>query len=441
VRYWQLLATVDFLQNFQKIKSARRIDFETIELLLDGEFYLYISLNKENPTLFSSPKQLSKTISDAPFDTVLERRFSRGELEVSIVPNDKILLVKSTLKGAYKQSSSILRVEFIKRNPNAIIIDEQGIVLEAIKHSSKKLSGREISSGKKLDPLPSPEISFDATIKEVFEPQKWLLDIYIDAKKRQLEQKKRVALKRVEKKVSKLKTILNSLEKESTLQSEAMSLNKMAQAILQNLDKIELHAKNIKLPTYEGEMVDVEIPPISKTPTHAANLLFTKSKKLQKKAKNIHLQREDVLSKIEFNSKIMQNIEKSENIDEVEIYLPKKGRQAKKEGNLFEQFYKEGYTIVVGRNQSENKKLLENAKSEDIWFHIRNIPSSHVIIKADKRAIPQSVIETAAKICVDFGVDKVGDYEVDYTKRKFVKLKEGANVVYDKYKTLQIQKE
>ncbi|MFP4486789.1 MAG: NFACT family protein, partial [Campylobacterales bacterium] len=237
MRYWQLRSIVGFLQNFKKIKQARRIDFETIELLLDRDFILYISLNKDNPALFSSPHRLSKTISDAPFDTVLEKHFSRGELDVSMVQNDKILLITSTQKGAYKRSSTTLRVEFIKRNPNAIILDEQEYVLEALRHSSKKLSNREVSIGKKLEPLPPPTTTFNAKIEDGFDPENYLLQVYLDARERKLEQKKTTAIKRVDKKISKLQEILDALKDESKLQSEAAILNKMAQAILQNLDK------------------------------------------------------------------------------------------------------------------------------------------------------------------------------------------------------------
>ncbi|MDY0195946.1 MAG: hypothetical protein RBR33_07810, partial [Sulfurovaceae bacterium] len=71
----------------------------------------------------------------------------------------------------------------------------------------------------------------------------------------------------------------------------------------------------------------------------------------------------------------------------------------------------------------------------------QGIPSSHVIIKTDKQSIPQSVIRNAAKLCVDFSTDKAGEYKVDFTKRKFVKPGEDANVLYNNYETIIITKE
>jgi predicted ribosome quality control (RQC) complex YloA/Tae2 family protein len=74
-------------------------------------------------------------------------------------------------------------------------------------------------------------------------------------------------------------------------------------------------------------------------------------------------------------------------------------------------------------------------------MHIRDVPSSHVIIRTDKQNLPDSVLKSAAKLCVDFSVKSPGDYEVDYTKRKFVKVQEGSNVLYNKYDTIRITKE
>jgi len=96
---------------------------------------------------------------------------------------------------------------------------------------------------------------------------------------------------------------------------------------------------------------------------------------------------------------------------------------------------------MVGRNSKENIELLKEAKANDIWMHVRDISGSHVIIRTDKQNLPDSVIESAAKLCVDFSTQMAGNYKVDYTKRKFVKITEGSRVEYDKYKTISVLKE
>ncbi len=44
-------------------------------------------------------------------------------------------------------------------------------------------------------------------------------------------------------------------------------------------------------------------------------------------------------------------------------------------------------------------------------------------------------------MCGFFYWEMAGDYKVDYCKRKFVKIQEGSNVEYDKYKTITVRKD
>lgn len=67
------------------------------------------------------------------------------------------------------------------------------------------------------------------------------------------------------------------------------------------------------------------------------------------------------------------------------------------------------------------------------------MPSSHVIIKTDKANVPQSVLDFAAKICVEFSVTKKGTYLVDYTQRRNVTIVNGANVTYVDYQTMHFE--
>ncbi len=106
-----------------------------------------------------------------------------------------------------------------------------------------------------------------------------------------------------------------------------------------------------------------------------------------------------------------------------------------------ELFWIDGYKVLIGRNSKENREVLKMAKANDIWMHVRGIPSSHLIIKTDKQRLPKDVIAKAGKLCVDFSIKRAGDYEVDYCKRRFVKIQEGSNVEYDKYQTITVRKD
>ncbi|MBF0983864.1 MAG: DUF814 domain-containing protein, partial [Campylobacter sp.] len=98
------------------------------------------------------------------------------------------------------------------------------------------------------------------------------------------------------------------------------------------------------------------------------------------------------------------------------------------------------YKISIGRNEKGNVWLLKNSKKDDVWMHLKDLPSAHVIIKTAKSAPSEEILRFAAKICVNFSVKGGGTYEVDFTKRNNVKITSGANVNYINFKTILVTK-
>jgi len=66
---------------------------------------------------------------------------------------------------------------------------------------------------------------------------------------------------------------------------------------------------------------------------------------------------------------------------------------------IFE-FQNETYEIQIGKNKLENDELVRKAKSTDIWFHIANAPSCHVVLIAhNEKSLPKQVIKRCACLC------------------------------------------
>ena len=96
---------------------------------------------------------------------------------------------------------------------------------------------------------------------------------------------------------------------------------------------------------------------------------------------------------------------------------------------------------MVGKNEKGNTALLQSAKKSDMWLHVKDMPSSHVIVRTDKLSVPEHVLMFAAKLCVAFSNIQPGAYLVDYTPRRNVKMIQGAFVNYVNYNTLKVSKE
>lgn len=59
------------------------------------------------------------------------------------------------------------------------------------------------------------------------------------------------------------------------------------------------------------------------------------------------------------------------------------------------------YTIIIGKNKNENWSIIDDASGSDLWFHISEMPSCHVILKTYEKinSVPRQVIKRCAYLC------------------------------------------
>jgi len=61
----------------------------------------------------------------------------------------------------------------------------------------------------------------------------------------------------------------------------------------------------------------------------------------------------------------------------------------------------EKYTIIIGKDKKDNFQIIDDSVDTDIWFHIYNESSCHVILKNEEKIsnIPKKVIKRCAYLC------------------------------------------
>ena len=88
----------------------------------------------------------------------------------------------------------------------------------------------------------------------------------------------------------------------------------------------------------------------------------------------------------------------------------------------------DGYHIYVGKNNYQNEELtFKLADKNDWWFHAKNQPGSHVIVKSGGDELPDRTFEEAAKLAAYYSSLKdAKKVEVDYTQVKNIKKPKGS---------------
>ena len=441
MKLYELQAIAKRLNDFTFISRARRVEDNTLEIMFDKSESYFFNLTRGNSTIYKAPSQRPLQGYNAPFDTLLHSLLSGSKLIAVDVPNeDRFLRFTIAPKSSYKDKIVYLQLEFTGKNTNAILLDENEVIIEALRHIDADSSFRVVRPGMELLSIPP----FERT-KEHIEIED--IDIYLEERFTEIQTKKLLELKKqklstVSKKIKKFKQLLDKLPNKEKLELQAKEHNNTANLILANLYQIKPYDTKLKTYDFEGNEITISLPKDVKV-NRISDYYFNLSKRAKSKAKNVHIEQENLSSKKSFYENIFYALEQATQPYELELLVPKRAKSLRKKEKLREGelFWIEDYKVMVGRNSKENQQLLSLAKSNDIWMHTREIPGSHVIIRTDKQNLPESVLNAAAKLCVDFSTNHPGNYLVDYTKRKFVKIQEGSSVEYNKYQTLSVLKE
>lgn len=90
------------------------------------------------------------------------------------------------------------------------------------------------------------------------------------------------------------------------------------------------------------------------------------------------------------------------------------------------------YTIRRGVSAQDNWDLIDDSLPDDIWFHLDDHPSPHVVIKKEhSMQIPYRCINKAAQICKEYSkLTNSRRVKVIYTQIKYVKKADTVGAVH-----------
>ncbi len=256
--------------------------------------------------------------------------------------------------------------------------------------------------------------------------------------------------KKLTKKIVKLKEQLEQAKNSEGYRIRGEILNA-------NLAQVKPGMTKISLPNYYDNNRPIEIKlDAALSPARNGQKYFTRYKKLRDSIKHVKEQIEIANDNLRYFDSIQTAIDNAEpeDIDQItdelinQGYLkrPQKQKRKKKvtEHNLNKFRLSSGKTVLVGKNNYQNDWLtLKKANKTDIWFHVKNIPGSHVILQ-DANPSDDDILE-AAEIAAYFSKAKNSAHvQVDYVQDKRVKKPNGARpgfVIYTGQNSIEVTPE
>ncbi len=223
-----------------------------------------------------------------------------------------------------------------------------------------------------------------------------------------------------------------------------------------NLYRIKAGSAFFEAENYYDNMNIVKIPldPALSPQKNAAKYFKDYKKTYTAEQKLTALTEKDREEIVYFDS-VLDSISRSESISDItEIrdeladagYIKRTAQKRSKQSvalKFKEYTSAEGYKILVGRNNRENDYLTTVlAGKNDLWFHTKNIPGSHVIVFSGGAEVSEDTVVNAANLAAENSKGAgSSNVPVDYTQIKYVKKPSGAKpgmVIYKTNKTVYV---
>lgn len=198
---------------------------------------------------------------------------------------------------------------------------------------------------------------------------------------------------------------------------------------------------------YTGEMITIPLDPQLSCQENAKKYFerYNKLKRTYEALSKLTLEVKEEIDHLESVSTALDIAQKEEDLVQIKEeliesgYIKRKGgsKKAKITSKPFHYISSDGFHMYVGKNNYQNEELtFKMAVGNDWWFHAKDMPGSHVIVKTNGEELPDRTFEEAARLAAFYskgkGQEKV---EIDYIEKKHVKKVAGAKPGFVIYHT------
>lgn len=432
------------------------------------DFKLLVSARHSLPRLHLTERSYPNPPSPLRFCAFLRSRITNARIEgVSQVGSERIAVIELARKDGDNISKMRLVCELTGKSSNIILVDNDNIVLDALRFFPPE-SARPVVPGEKLGPLPAARGAKEEGRVSKEEGESWnsAADrLYSGLVEGDEFAREKAALKKVvTDSEKKLLRKLQNLEGDRKKAEEGLSFYKKGELLTTVFHKMKKGMKEVEATDYTldpPEEVTVALDE-KLSPQENVERLFKRARKSKTALGLLDERVPEVKEELEYVESLKYELEAAEDKDSLSDireelviggYLKealartvKAPDKADKAEPIRRFVSSEGFEILCGRSGLGNDQLVSKYSSgEDIWFHVKDSPGSHAIIKVagKKQALTGKTIEEAASIAAFYSkLKESGKAEVIYTEAKNVKKPRGAKpgmVTVKEYKCVVVR--
>ena len=231
--------------------------------------------------------------------------------------------------------------------------------------------------------------------------------------------------------LKRLRALLGHLERDAAGQDDPDALRRQAEALLAAPASVAPRASTAELPDPYDPARTLRVTLLPSLDAVAnAQRLFEKARRVARGRSEVAARRQAALAQLALAEARSRGIAAARRIAELpRAARPRRSTPPASDASHGRRYLtSRGLQLHVGRGARENQRLtFELARPEDLWFHARDAPGAHVILRDDQgRAGPEDLRE-AAEVAAFFS-DASGSKAVDVhcTRRKHLRPARGA---------------
>ena len=378
-------------------------------------------------------------IKESPL-TIKEEEFSKLFIQASELPYKKLEGIGKQLSDNIKSYSDLQNILNSEISPTAYYLDDKLIFASVLKDVIPK----EFNNHKKFN-------SFSELA------QYYIENMFLSSA---MSNTLSLIKSAVNRRIKKVEKILENIRLDNLEKADFTRYKEIADILSANMYALTKYSESVELyDFYNNNMILIELDKKA-TPQKNIDNYYKKYNKLKRGLESNKTRFITVSDELKYLNSVLAFTESSKTIENLKNIVKelraqgyikdvdKKKIKNKKESSkinygVAEQT--EDYSIIYGRNNLENDFVtFKVAEKDNLWFHVKDIPGSHVILRCHKKNITDELISKCAQLAINFSKLNSGDKGVvEYTERRFVTKPNGARpgfVIYTNQKEITLKK-
>lgn len=383
---------------------------------------LLLSLKSDDSRLHLTGREWLNPSQPPRFCQLLRARVTRID-GIRVVNDDRIVQFDASgPKGTCR-----LMAELTGKTANLVLVDEKDVIIDVLIRDSGADSPRQLVAGAPYqlpEKKPQPDGAQDDTDTLPETASSW--NSYLDNRQTQtdsvptvqdIHQKLQQCIFKNQKK---LKKRLDNIAADLNRQQAAEQYREMGDLLLANLHRVKTGMASIHVDDFFADPPrPMEIPLDPRlTPQHNAQNFFKRYKKAQRGIDHSLRRLEETQLELDWLEQLAYQLDDkttpadleavAQELDEAGLFKPV-GRHHKKRTQQpsvpHQAASPSGCVVLWGRNNRQNDLLSgRSLKPGDLWFHAKNCPGAHVVLKASSHpdAVTDADIHFAASIAAGY---------------------------------------